>query len=247
MNTGIQDAYNLAWKLALVTRGVASETLLDSYEAERRAVAEDVLATTRSLTEKAVAYLAMAPEERDRLYRYLILPDADRLKMLHHTEELDLDYRQSPICCDLIAEKDARPGGLHAGAEARDAGPLIVGGDTLNLFELLRGTHHTLLILAGDERGSNGSASMAGEVAKAYGDWVRVFLVSACDIGEENRPRERATPVHDPEGALHRRYNAADGRVFLIRPDGYIGFRGRLGDFGALEAHLARMFLVRAG
>ena len=48
MNTGIQDAYNLAWKLALVVQGAAPESLLDSYEAERRPVGADVVARTRA-------------------------------------------------------------------------------------------------------------------------------------------------------------------------------------------------------
>ena len=48
MNTGIQDAYNLAWKLALVASGAAPETLLDSYEAERRPVGAEVVARTRT-------------------------------------------------------------------------------------------------------------------------------------------------------------------------------------------------------
>src|SRR5262249_35312065 len=51
MNTGIQDAYNLAWKLALVLQGAAPETLLDSYEAERRPVGADVVARTRAASE----------------------------------------------------------------------------------------------------------------------------------------------------------------------------------------------------
>src|SRR5262249_27246310 len=50
MNTGIQDAYNLAWKLALVHRGKAPDSLLDSYEAERQAVAKALLASTDALT-----------------------------------------------------------------------------------------------------------------------------------------------------------------------------------------------------
>jgi hypothetical protein len=50
MNTGIQDAYNLAWKLALVLDGTAPETLLDSYEAERRPVGADVVARTRAVS-----------------------------------------------------------------------------------------------------------------------------------------------------------------------------------------------------
>lgn len=51
MNTGIQDAYNLAWKLGLVVRGLAREELLDSYEAERRPVGTDVVARTRAASE----------------------------------------------------------------------------------------------------------------------------------------------------------------------------------------------------
>jgi 2-polyprenyl-6-methoxyphenol hydroxylase-like FAD-dependent oxidoreductase len=51
MNTGIQDAYNLAWKLALVLDGAAPEALLDSYEAERRPVGADVVARTRAASE----------------------------------------------------------------------------------------------------------------------------------------------------------------------------------------------------
>ncbi len=51
MNTGIQDAYNLAWKLALVIGGAASEKLLDGYEAERRPVGADVVARTRAANE----------------------------------------------------------------------------------------------------------------------------------------------------------------------------------------------------
>src|SRR6478736_4649230 len=51
MNTGIQDAYNLAWKLALVLQGAATEALLDSYEAERRPVGAEVIARTRAASE----------------------------------------------------------------------------------------------------------------------------------------------------------------------------------------------------
>jgi 2-polyprenyl-6-methoxyphenol hydroxylase-like FAD-dependent oxidoreductase len=51
MNTGMQDAYNLAWKLALVLQGAASESLLDSYEAERRPAGADVVARTRAASE----------------------------------------------------------------------------------------------------------------------------------------------------------------------------------------------------
>ena len=50
MNTGMQDAFNLAWKLALVCRGEAAETLLDSYSAERSAIGDQVLKAAGRLT-----------------------------------------------------------------------------------------------------------------------------------------------------------------------------------------------------
>ena len=50
MNTGLGDAYNLGWKLAMVAQGRADDRLLDTYEAERRPVAADVLATTTTGT-----------------------------------------------------------------------------------------------------------------------------------------------------------------------------------------------------
>ena len=50
MNTGMQDAFNLAWKLALVVRGACGERLLDSYSPERSAVGDEVLTTAGTLT-----------------------------------------------------------------------------------------------------------------------------------------------------------------------------------------------------
>jgi 2-polyprenyl-6-methoxyphenol hydroxylase-like FAD-dependent oxidoreductase len=63
MNTGIQDAYNLAWKFALVLRGCADPSLLDSYEAERRPVGADVVARTRA------ASMAFGRERATREHR----------------------------------------------------------------------------------------------------------------------------------------------------------------------------------
>ena len=51
MNTGIQDSYNLAWKLALVLKGSSPESLLDSYNAERHRVGEGVVGLTDKATQ----------------------------------------------------------------------------------------------------------------------------------------------------------------------------------------------------
>jgi len=152
MNTGIQDAYNLGWKLALVSQGKSPASLLDSYESERRAIASDVLAATKAVTERMLSYSKLPERERDRRYRHAYIPEASRLKTLLHTAELDLDYRKSPICMEYrhsLEGGEQTSGAPHAGAEAVDAGPLEVEGRRLTTFELLAGPHHTLLLFTG--------------------------------------------------------------------------------------------------
>jgi len=98
MNTGIQDAYNLAWKLALVHRGRAPADLLDSYEKERRPVAEDVLTTTKMMTDRFEAFSRLSPEQRRQMYINMVVPPEVAKRMARHLEQLDLNYTKSPIC-----------------------------------------------------------------------------------------------------------------------------------------------------
>ncbi|MFC5921755.1 rifampin monooxygenase [Micromonospora vulcania] len=80
LNLGVQDAFNLGWKLAAQIRGWAPETLLDSYQAERHPVAEDVLDNTRAQTEllstdpgpRAVRRLLTELMDFDEVNRHLI-------------------------------------------------------------------------------------------------------------------------------------------------------------------------------
>jgi 2-polyprenyl-6-methoxyphenol hydroxylase-like FAD-dependent oxidoreductase len=93
MNTGIQDAANLAWKLALVVRGRAPGSLLDSYERERRPVARGVVSTTDRLTRLATVRSALV-----RRLRNALIPIAGRAgrlpwRLAKNLSELDVAYR----------------------------------------------------------------------------------------------------------------------------------------------------------
>lgn len=250
MNTGIQDAYNLAWKLALVTQGRAPQSLLDSYEKERRAVAEDVVQTTKAMTDHAEIFRDLSEADRERLYFHAVVPEAERLRERRHTEELDLDYRKSPICAEHLGshEKGAFfSGGPHAGAEALDAGPLFVGDRKLALFELLRGSRHTMLLFlgTGDEDASRARlADLAAAMLRSYRELVNVYLVDTLSGGDADDSVAGAAIVRDPEGALHRRYGADAECLYLIRPDGYVGYRSEPASLGPLREYLGRVFLV---
>ncbi|MFC7376634.1 MULTISPECIES: rifampin monooxygenase [unclassified Brachybacterium] len=80
LNLGIQDAFNLGWKLAATVQGWAPQTLLDTYESERRPVADDVLTTTRAQSQlispepgpQAVRRLLAELAEFDEVNRFLL-------------------------------------------------------------------------------------------------------------------------------------------------------------------------------
>jgi 2-polyprenyl-6-methoxyphenol hydroxylase-like FAD-dependent oxidoreductase len=247
MNTGIQDAYNLAWKLALVMRGQAPESLLDSYEIERRQVGEDVVKTTRKITEAAEAFSHLSPGEHEKLYHHVAIPEAERLAEERHREGLDLDYRNSPICAEAeanVAGGASFRSGPHAGAQALDAGPLKIAGQPLTLFELLRGTKHSVLLFAGGERpggASDSLTSLATAIAVNYGSLLNVFIICAGNEYADTPPPGPAI-VGDPEGSLHQRYGAETECLYLNRPDGYIGYRDCQASPDSLRQYVKQVF-----
>ena len=97
MNTGLQDVWNLAWKLALAVRGHGNEELLDSYTAERRPVIKSVIETTHRLTR-----VMGTPSKLAQALRDTIIPVVSRLTAFQHRfiqnlSELGIAYGGSPI------------------------------------------------------------------------------------------------------------------------------------------------------
>ncbi|NJO55937.1 MAG: FAD-binding monooxygenase [Rhodospirillales bacterium] len=136
MNTGIQDACNLAWKLALASRGLASAAILDSYEAERRPVAERMIEGSQAFTEPGEAYPRMSAEERDDLIKSFQKSPDDLIAFRRNFEELDLDYGTSPLSYD---QGEELPEELRPGMEAKDVAPLLRDGERFDLFHFLGG------------------------------------------------------------------------------------------------------------
>ena len=173
MNTGIQDAHNLGWKLAAVATGDASPALLDSYEAERRPVAAGVLALSN-------ARLAQAIEQKG-------IP----LRRDASTTQLGVSYRGSALACD--DRDETAP--LHAGDRAPDATRLATVEGERRLFDLTRGGRFTLLSfgapaaveaapsglrtlrVVGRPAGPGDVADTEGHLAGAYGAAGRTLVL----------------------------------------------------------------------
>ncbi len=121
MNTGMQDAFNLAWKLAMVVHGNARESLLDSYSPERNAVGEMVLRNATALTDVATLTNPAAQAARNVAARFLLGFHAVRNEMVATMSEIDIAYAKSPLssrpACGRALESTARRG-CAAGSRA---------------------------------------------------------------------------------------------------------------------------------
>ncbi|MFK0296836.1 FAD-dependent monooxygenase [Streptomyces sp. NPDC090442] len=121
LNTSVQDAYNLGWKLGQVLRHGAPDALLDTYETERRPIAARILATST------------------RLHR------SGSLRRGRDLHQLDIGYPDSPLSRELRA--DLPEGARTAGDRAPDAPCTTPDGTPRRLFDVLRGPHFTVLAL----------------------------------------------------------------------------------------------------
>ena len=97
MNTGMQDAFNLAWKLALVIKGSARPSLLDSYSPERTAVGERVLRNAGRLTELATLRSPVLQGIRNTVARFATGFPFVQHKMANQLTEMDIGYPESPL------------------------------------------------------------------------------------------------------------------------------------------------------
>jgi len=208
MNTGIQDAYNLAWKLSAVLNG-ADGTLLDSYEEERLPIAASMLRITT------------------RLHRQAMVDDSQAVKRGPETLQLGLNYRQ----CSLSQQQDPPATPMCAGDRAPDAPLRDAKGRDVSLFDVFRGPRFTLLSFSVHDREG------LEKVTRKYERELRTYTV------DRNAPDTSAsdTALFDVHGHASSAYGGENGALFLIRPDGYVGFIGSDKSIGAIDAYLQRI------
>jgi 2-polyprenyl-6-methoxyphenol hydroxylase-like FAD-dependent oxidoreductase len=250
MNTGIQDAANLGWKLALAASGRGRPELLDSYQAERHPVGETLLRATGGFSRVVLWRNPAAEAVRNRIASILTRFDVvqDRIRMA--ASELGIHYRRSPIVRDDAAAGlgGAFSGWMHRGPHAGDRAPdgtaLRAADRTpVRLFELLAGARHMLMVFGARRLGEDDARRRAEAVqaAQAHAGLIDSYLVLPEVAALEAKPAG-ATLLLDSEGALHRAYGAEDELLCLIRPDGYIGYRNRPADAAKLRDYLGRIF-----
>jgi hypothetical protein len=225
MNTGLQDAYNLAWKLALVVSGRTGATLLDSYEDERLPVAERLLSTTDRAFSLVVSDGWLAGQFRTRVLAKIMAfaMGMERVQRLafRTISQIGIRYRNSPLSETSAGLPDAAP-------RAGDRFPWLrlkfqPSGPTEDLFGKLDDTRFNLLVI--------GQAAPRGGVP-GLDDLLRIHEVPS-------------DPANDRELA---RAQIPRPSFYLLRPDGHVGLAGTHLDAAAATRYIAeRLHFGRNG
>lgn len=205
MNTGMQDAANLVWKLAAVARG-AEDRLLDSYEEERGAVGKALLKATGRGLKLATSTNPIVESLRDALLPHIASLHSVQESMLGFVSETAIEYRSSSIVSEHGGD-----GSLRAG----DRMPDLSIGEADKASTLLQNwtdAKHLMLLLNATDRERD-------EIKARYGSTPVIHLHSS-DIDDRGL------------AALGK-----EKKVLIVRPDGYIGFRGPLAKHDALQTY----------
>jgi 2-polyprenyl-6-methoxyphenol hydroxylase-like FAD-dependent oxidoreductase len=211
MNCCMQDAYNLGWKLAFVAKQWANASLLDSYEAERRPIAEQVIWAASSLHEIFMGHGKDIAERAQKIRDPAFLE-----AVVGRCSGISYTYR------DQAQQQSAPPAGPAVG----DRAPDVDLGSGRTLFGLTQHPSCTLIALAAREGGQAALQTRLEGLAHRYAAVLELRVVPST-------------------AAFAARYGASDeDRLLLLRPDGYVGFRGTTADVAALEARLREWFAL---
>ncbi|MFG1361129.1 FAD-dependent monooxygenase [Xanthobacter pseudotagetidis] len=228
MDSGLQDAVNLAWKLALVCKGFCSDTLLDSYEAERRPVAQKF---TASGDEADHAQVLKSPDDRrarDAFIREIFANPATRYQEAVAEAELNIDYGASPIV--MGARSDAlAPGQLWpSDIEIRSAEGIPAVFDA--------GAHpmgHIAIVIGGDKAEPDELSGLPG-ILEAY---AGIPILEASFLLATATARGFARI----DRTIAERLGVSGVALFVVRPDGYLGLRADQHHGEALAAYADRL------
>lgn len=196
MLTGLGDAENLAWKLALVTTGRAAEALLDTYEPERRPLATEVLRNTSAVTKLNIASGPVGRFVRDQIATRIFNLGAVQRWATHQTSQLWVSYRRGPLAERSFTFRRPRPGD-----RVPDQRCDLPDGGSSRLYVELRG-RWALLGSADDPALADTARGWLGE---------RVVVLGS---GEHSRSD---TMLIRPDGHLGWRGSSADGLARWLR------------------------------
>lgn len=223
-NTGLQDAENLAWKLAFVVRGWADETILESYSQERvmaaREICEEAGRSTRFMSPPSIGYRLM----RDAVLSFSITETFCR-ELMHWRTSRPHEYHDSELNAvgdDNLAIKD----GFPAGAVIRN---VKLSMDSY-LFDHLTPGVHLILFAAGQVTGINETIAAVNRFELP----VQIIVVGT-------KHDDADLYLADENKCVARKFGMESGGAYLVRPDLHVYGRWHTIESDKIVAALKRI------
>lgn len=229
MNTGLQDAFNLAWKLWLVQKGLAHDSLIESYNKERHFVGERLLTGTERATHLILKRSPLFFYMRNAFISFVTSFPSIRHRLASIISQTDICYPKNK----WIVQISDLSLNAKAGSRAPDAS-IMQNGTQTSLFSLWKHPRSFQLLLIDLKGKTSELKTLASDLGKQYGNLIKIHIVKA---GESVQTEE----IQDLQGEIKCLYG--DSTVYLVRPDGYIGFCGPLAKIKPLKEYLSHLFI----
>jgi hypothetical protein len=181
-------------------------------------------------------HLSLPEAVRQKLATVLAGQEVMQQQMRRAVAELSIGYRDSPIVAEhqRLLSGPRRRWPAHASSRTR----------TRSVLPRLRGTMHHLVLFAGAHATGETHRrlqALADSTIHAYPDRIEPHLVVSHELPEDRVGKGEL--LLDPRGELHHSYGARSACLYVVRPDGYIGFRSQPPDSEALRSYFTKIFL----
>jgi 2-polyprenyl-6-methoxyphenol hydroxylase-like FAD-dependent oxidoreductase len=240
LNTGIQDAHNLAWKLAMVSKGRATVQFLASYEIERRPIAVKVLEATDALTRTLTDRNPLRRAIRTRLMPLAAKLSFVRRRLAEQAAGLSIDYRKSPA----VAIRRSSHGGIRVGQHAPDCSLYNRrDGSSVQLSNEFRGGYYTLLLCIGHRQPNSILNDLESGIAELeeFKDLIKMRIITLApqlDVASDQRH------LVDSLGQAHTLYTGGGSGMCVVRPDGYVAFSSDLAGWQELRSFFNKQLSI---
>ncbi len=226
MNAGIQDAFNLGWKLGLIATGRGDEeALLTSYDVERSGVASTVLAAAVERKKLTSVKNPLLRAARNARVRVLATTEKFKEQFASEMSGLRVVYEQSPIIDDDSAwHEDWRSQGFEPGTRVRGVDVFCPRRDAeMALLDEMAGGGHAVILFSGRKPDAEDAEALREfeERVRALGGDSEKFV----RVWRGSRPPDGAEWLLDLKSEAHLRYGVELPAAYVVRPDGFVAFR----------------------
>lgn len=233
MNLGIQDAFNLAWKLALVIKGKSNQSLLDSYQEERYPIINGIVKQADYLTNMALFDKSFINKLRKFSKEISDHPRSPK-EICEQLSQINIHYKNSPIINYKEKPNEESP-------QQGERAPNVKINDSKTLYSYFNSSYHTILLFTGNRLTNEDLTTikkLENLLKEKFSDFVKMLVVA----------KERSNDIHnmipDVEDVVHQHYKITHPVTYIIRPDNYIGYYANGIDFLSIDEFLQQIIQI---